>query len=286
MSIRLFDQITHWLHELDQRQQQPMMHTVIIDEEHVCENCGTSYVGRFCPQCGLRGNFSRLTVKNVLQGFLDIWGFGSRPMLRSIQELFWRPGYMMRDYLHGHQPLYFPPFKMLVIMTLIFVICSSIRGIHPQPGDEFLYGDVFVRYGAAPWVISFFERIDKLILWLDNNPAYYVLFAGLFYIFASWLVFLRKMSFVEVFFCQIYISCQMQLVGAIWVLLAGYEAYYNIPPFAVPAGIALPLLCYDYAQLYGLGLWASLWRTVLTYALSLFFMISVGAIPIIIIKYF
>ena len=83
------------MRKLDERQQKPTMHTEITDEKHVCVNCGTAFVGRFCPQCGLRANRHRMTAKNLVQGFLDIWGMGSQPMLRSIHELFWRPGYMM-----------------------------------------------------------------------------------------------------------------------------------------------------------------------------------------------
>lgn len=273
-----------WLIKLDQRQRETTMHTVKTDEQHTCANCGTAFVGRFCPQCGLKADNHRLTFKNVVQGFLDIWGFGSRPMLRTIRELFWRPGYMIRDYLHGHQPLFFPPFKMLIIMTLIFAVVASIRGV-TSTDEVFIYGDVFQRYGAPEWVISVFEKIDAVLLWLHRNPAYSAISAGIFYIIASWLVFLRRMSFIEVFFSQLYISSQMQIVGTLWVLITGSEAYYNMPPFAVPFVIGIPLLCYDYSQLYELRLWPTIWRTVLTFALMLLLMMLVGGLPIMMVKF-
>lgn len=286
MKIQMFDTISQWWQRLDERQQQPTMHTVITDEQHVCANCSTSFTGRFCPQCGLRASRQRMTAKSVVQGFLDIWGFGSQPMLRSIHELFWRPGYMMRDYLTGHQPLYFPPFKMITIMTLIFAIVCSLRNIEPNVDDAFVYGDVFQRYGASTLVISIFAVIDEILLWLHTHPAYSAIAAGIFYIVASWIVFLRRMTFFEVFFSQIYISCQMQIVGTLWVLFTGSEAYYNVPPFAVPMLIGLPLLCYDYAQLYRLRLWPALWRTALTLMLTLVLMLAVGTLPILFVKIF
>ena len=284
--MQLLHRISEWWRRLDERQQQPTMHTVITDEQHTCANCGTVFVGRFCPQCGLRANRQRMTGKNVAQGFLDIWGMGSRPMMRSIHELFWRPGYMMRDYLNGHQPLYFPPFKMLIIITLFFALVCSLRGMSPNAEDAFVYGDVFQRYGDTPWVINLFARIDKVLVWLHTHPAYQTIVAGIFYILASWLVFLRRMTFFEVFFSQIYISCQMQMVAGVWVLLTGTEAYYNLPPFAVPMVIGVPLLSVDYAQLYGLRLWPALWRTVLTFALTLLLMLAVGTLPIFLVKLF
>ena len=270
---------------LDKRQQKTALHTVKTDEQHTCSNCGTGFVGHFCPQCGLHADNHGVTFKSVVRGFLDVWGFGSRPMLRTIHELFWRPGYMIRDYLHGHQPLYFPPFKMLIITTLIFAIVSSIRGIESPPGEAFIYGDVFQRYGAPAWVISIFEKIDAFLLWLHGNPAYSAISAGIFYIIASWLVFLGRMSFIEVFISQLYISSQMQIVGTLWVLITGSEAYYNMPPFAVPFVIGIPLLCYDYSQLYELRLWPTIWRTVLTFALMLLMLLLVGGLPILMVKF-
>ena len=78
----------------------------------------------------------------------------------------------------------------------------------------------------------------------------------------------------------------MQIVGALWVLVTGSEAYYNLPPFAVPMVIGVPLLSYDYAQLYDLRLWSAFWRTVLTFVLTLVLMLAVGSLPIFLVKVF
>ena len=77
----------------------------------------------------------------------------------------------------------------------------------------------------------------------------------------------------------------MQIVGALWVLITGSEAYYNMPPFAVSFVIGIPLLCYDYSQLYELRLWPTIWRTVLTFVLMLLMMLLVGGLPIVMVKY-
>ena len=69
------------------------------------------------------------------------------------------------------------------------------------------------------------------------------------------------------------------------MLVAGYDPYFNLTPFAVPLAIGLPLLCYDNSQLYGLGLWGSLWRTLLSYVLTLLLMLIVAVLPILIVKY-
>lgn len=262
------------------------MRMAITDEQHTCTNCGTAYIGRFCPQCGVLAHKTHTTAKSVAKEFLEIWGLGSQVVFRTIFELFWRPGYMMRDYLNGHQSRYYSPFKLIIFATLIFAIIAALRNAAPTAEGAFIYGDVFQRYGDTPWVISLFARIDAILLWLHMHPAYSAIASGIFYIVAAWLVFRRRMNFIEVLFSQLYITSQMQIVGALWMLVTGSEAYYNVPPFAVPILIGVPLLCYDYAQLYGLRLWASLWRTVLTFVLTLVLMFAVGTLPIFLVKLF
>ena len=98
----------------------------VDDTERICSNCGTSYVGRVCPQCGQAGTWTRYTWHQAMLNFLDIWGLGNRPIFRTLQELSWRPGYMVRDYLNGHRNFYFPPFKLLAIMVVFLYLASQL----------------------------------------------------------------------------------------------------------------------------------------------------------------
>ena len=46
-------------------------------------------------------------------------------MRHSIRDLLLRPGYMIRDYLQGMQMAYFPPFKMLFLLTALSLLVES-----------------------------------------------------------------------------------------------------------------------------------------------------------------
>ena len=93
---------------------------------HTCPNCGAHYHGRYCPQCSMPASWKRMTLKSLTMGFLDVWGMGNRPIFRSIEQLFLRPGYMIRDYLAGHHLRYFPPFKMLAVLIVLMVLAAWI----------------------------------------------------------------------------------------------------------------------------------------------------------------
>lgn len=98
----------------------------VDDTQRTCSNCGTAYVGRVCPQCGQAGTWTRYTWNQAMLNFLDIWGLGNRPIFRTMKELSWRPGYMVRDYLNGHRNFYFPPFKLLAIMVVFLFLASQL----------------------------------------------------------------------------------------------------------------------------------------------------------------
>ena len=46
-------------------------------------------------------------------------------MFRTLRDLLLRPGYMIRDYISGMQMAYFPPFKLLFLLTALWTLVQS-----------------------------------------------------------------------------------------------------------------------------------------------------------------
>lgn len=106
-------------------QQQPHQVKPLSEEEHDCNTCHTHYKGNYCPRCGQASSISRYSFKKAFLLFLDVWGLGNRGMYHTIRDLFLRPGYMVRDYLSGMQSAYFPPFKMLFLLTALSFLVNT-----------------------------------------------------------------------------------------------------------------------------------------------------------------
>ena len=94
-------------------------------EKHVCATCHTEFHGNYCPRCGQKSTIGRYSFKTAFLTFLDVWGLGNRGMFRTIRDLLFRPGYMIRDYLSGMQMAYFPPFKMFFLVITLSVLVDS-----------------------------------------------------------------------------------------------------------------------------------------------------------------
>ena len=118
-----------WKRAFKMWQKRPHEVAPIPDTQHECSTCGTLFQGNYCPRCGQSARVGRFSFKTAFLLFLDVWGVGNRGMFRSIRDLMLRPGYMIRDYISGHQAAYFPPFKMFFLLTTLSLLLSHGLGL-------------------------------------------------------------------------------------------------------------------------------------------------------------
>ena len=192
-------------------------------------------------------------------GVLDIWGMDSRPIFRTIEQLFLRPGYMIRDYLTGQHLRYFPPFKMLAVLTVLMALAVWFRGAEESLSlwAPRTFHDAELGY-----------RFNAVMGYFHDHTLYRLLLQNVFVVLATWKVFRRcGLNLVETAYSQIYINCQMQVVAILWVLFTGTITAANLLPYAVPDIIALLLLFYDFHQLYHLKPWVTIGRMLLMFLL-------------------
>ena len=115
----------HKLQVFRRWQRKPHSVAPLSPNEYECATCGTRFRGNFCPRCGQSARVSRYSFKSMFLLFIDVWGLGNQGMVHSVRDLILRPGYMIRDYLRGMQRAYFPPFKMLFLITALSLIIDS-----------------------------------------------------------------------------------------------------------------------------------------------------------------
>lgn len=204
-------------------------------------------------------------------------------MFRTMRDLLWRPGYMIRDYLGGHHLSYFPPFKMLAVLTIFIFFLAWVFGFK----DPLVGKSVADFLKNIDWESEHseivFDYVGRLLIYLDKNDLYRILLQNVIVVPIAWLVFRDKgFNLVETFFSQIYINCQIHLITLVLMLVT-----WNLPPtvflpYYMPATLAVFILMIDYKQLYGLTVWQSVWRTLLfvllifAFYLFLLFLLFIG----------
>lgn len=94
--------------------------------EHECKNCGERYEGNFCPTCGQTHKTPRYEIKNLIENLLSEAINIEHGFLRNFLELFWRPGYMVRDYLSGKRKDYHKPFQTIFVLATIYLVVAHL----------------------------------------------------------------------------------------------------------------------------------------------------------------
>ena len=179
----------------------------LSETTHECSSCGTAFQGNFCPRCGQAASVGRFSFKKAMLLFLDVWGVGNRGMFRSIRDLMFRPGYMIRDYLRGMQSAYFPPFKMFFLLTAFSLLVEHgfSLGADEAEGNlrieaeekensnteerELTMNEEEVEAPMFYVALKFAKAMDKL---RNSNPAIFALLSLL--MFATPLYFFLRSS--------------------------------------------------------------------------------------------
>jgi hypothetical protein len=109
-------------------------------EPYICPNCN-SYLrstDSYCTGCGQkRIEKEDFSVSHLFQeSFLDYFHIDSS-LNKSIVPLVLKPGYLTIEYLRGKRASYVQPFKMFLVVSLIYFLLSSIEMPHLlQPAIE------------------------------------------------------------------------------------------------------------------------------------------------------
>lgn len=89
-----------------------------------CLNCGARLSGQYCGTCGQRSVSRLISIWQLLaEAFGDLFELDSR-LWRTLRPLLIRPGQLTRDYLLGRRARYMPPFRMYLVLSVIFFVVA------------------------------------------------------------------------------------------------------------------------------------------------------------------
>ncbi len=89
-----------------------------------CLNCGARLRGQYCGDCGQRATSRLISLWELLRdGFGDLLDLDSR-LWQTLKPLLIRPGLLTLDYLQGRRARYMPPFRMYLVLSVVFFIVA------------------------------------------------------------------------------------------------------------------------------------------------------------------
>lgn len=287
------------LRRLDERQREAMPARLErVTEEHTCEYCGETFTGRYCPQCSTDCQRSRLTFRNAVLNVLDVWGLGNRPMFGTIKELFWRPGYMIRDYLRGRQQAYFPPVKMLFLLSMFLLLEANLLGVQLSSKESYVNITEGPEEQVSEKVVEAGNTINAIansvIEWVFTHPAQMTIIQCLIIIFIIARIFrnspaMGNITRTEAFFTQIYVECQSFVILILCMplyVLAHRGQDIQLQAFT-NAVVPLNILMYvvDFKQLFQFSFKQTIWKIIKLYLVLFVVILAVVFLGGIVIGY-
>ena len=112
-----------------------------------CPSCGHERPERFCPACGERRlEPDELSIRHFFSAAVKESPFESR-LGRTLVELFRRPGLLTAAYLAGRRTLYVRPFRVYLLISVLFFLIVPHTGLFRYTLDEY---DQLPFIGEAP----------------------------------------------------------------------------------------------------------------------------------------
>ena len=89
-----------------------------------CLNCDAQLKGQYCGNCGQRSRSRLISLWELISdAFGDLFEIDSR-LWQTLVPLMIRPGQLTRDYLQGRRARYMPPFRMYLVLSLLFFVVA------------------------------------------------------------------------------------------------------------------------------------------------------------------
>lgn len=258
--------------------------------EQQCLNCGASYHGAYCPHCGQSHEVSRITLGKVITSFVtNIVGLQAN-LPRTLLDLFYRPGYLVRDYLAGKRQAYSNPWSTLLLLATIYILIdqiglnTDIRTLTTEYGEnigEGLCASMGVDTSGNPAVNqSAFEATD----FIYDNYGLFALLTVPFVTVPLWIAFRREghfaergMNLAEAATIGAFLSCQNMIINIIILPIMTVERMTEITIWSYVIVAALYVL--TMWQLTGIRVGRFVWRNTvfllnfLLFALAVFFVV-------------
>ena len=101
-----------------------------------CANCNALLAGRYCSSCGQRADTQAHSLGHFLGEATELLTHADSRVWATLWPLLARPGFLTREYFSGRRARYLQPFRLYLIMSvLFFVLGAMLGGGHSSRGE-------------------------------------------------------------------------------------------------------------------------------------------------------
>jgi len=94
--------------------------------EERCLNCGMTLTGQYCAHCGQHSKHHVHSTSALLAELIEDLFHTDHRVWRTLKPLLLEPGKLTVEYLRGKRVTYTPPFRLYIVLSLIFFLSASL----------------------------------------------------------------------------------------------------------------------------------------------------------------
>lgn len=232
-----------------------------------CLNCGETFTGEYCPYCGQKASTGRITVRTSIQSFLAAISSVDSTFFRTMGNLLWRPGVLVRDYICGRRVRYVHPVKLLTSLVAVYLLVIFIFGIAP--------GEVNIFDGEAMDKHVHSESLESAIYFLSSilsNKVVSSLLSAFVCLMPFALMFRSKaltrpdgtnarLNIAEHFCALTYAAC-IQFTFSMVLKLGESIGLDHNTAYSIDTLLFVLVPVFMYRQMLKVSWWSGIWRSV------------------------
>jgi hypothetical protein len=92
----------------------------------ICANCNALLSGRYCSSCGQRAETQAHSLGHFLGEATELLTHADSRVWATLWPLLARPGFLTREYFAGRRARYLQPFRLYLIMSVLFFLLSAL----------------------------------------------------------------------------------------------------------------------------------------------------------------
>jgi hypothetical protein len=93
-----------------------------------CQNCGAPLHGTYCSTCGQRHEPHIHSLREFLAEATESLTHADSRVWRTLWPLLIKPGFLTKEFLEGRRARYMPPFRLYLVLSVVFFIIAAMGG--------------------------------------------------------------------------------------------------------------------------------------------------------------
>jgi hypothetical protein len=117
-----------------------------MTQSATCANCNALLSGRYCSSCGQRADTQAHSLGHFVGEATELLTHADSRVWATLWPLLARPGFLTREYFTGRRARYLQPFRLYLIMSVLYFVLSAVLG-----GGRASSGEAVVAKPGESW---------------------------------------------------------------------------------------------------------------------------------------